>query len=333
MDQNLTDADVKLVEKIQKLLNLANKNPNEEEAAAAAAKAQEMIEEHGLSMATIDQSKGAAEGRREEKKLKGGQYEYQRDLWRAVAELNFCLYWTQQQWRTREKEEKDPWDGSTYARTVWGRYYTHRIVGRIVNVAATRALAGYLEQTIERLTMDFVHNDNRQRFSRRAVSYREGIADRLCEKIYDRRRELLREEKRKQKEAEKAQRRAARAGVSTETAITIADVTQSERDANNDFLYGEGWSADQRAQAEERARRRAEEEAEYAKWAAANPEEAAAKEAEREKEWKKHSSRYRGGPAPKPRDHGAYYSGYDKGGDVGLDQQTSDRSKSGGLLK
>lgn len=324
MDQDLTEEQVKIVQKVEKLLALANrKKGNEAEAAAAAAKAQEMLAAYNIDMAMVEQGSGTS-GKREEQKMAGGVYLYQRDLWRAVAELNFCLYWTSSRWHGREVKRR--WgDGTTWTDYVYGLKYQHRVVGRLVNVKLTESMASYLEQTIERLVMDRLGNQNNMRFSRWAVSYRKGAAARIIEKVQDRREELeVAEAERKRKAEHEAQRR----GVSTATTLTIADVRKSERDANMDFLYGEGWSAEQaekRRRAAEAAKKADEE---YAQWAAANPEEARKEEEKRRKESERYWARRRGRGSRSSDnvDSGAYWAGYDAAESVGIDPQTSDGS-------
>lgn len=137
-------------------------------------------------------------------------------------------------------------------------------------------------------------------------------------------------EERRKKLAEEALRTAGMSeGASSGTALTIASVRQTERDANMDFLYGEGWSARQRQEREDRARAEREAEAEYTAWAAANPEEAA-KEAEKaRKEERRRSQRQANRPYREPKgrdeDWGAFSAGEKVGRDVGLDPQAQDR--------
>lgn len=333
--------------KIEKLLRLAGKNTNEAEASAAAAKAQELMTKYNLDMATVEQ--GSDSGKREDAKLSGGLYHYQRDLWRAVAELNFCLHWSQYVYdRDKVGRRKATWKdqyGSEYLNRqapvgnvnkikrgqvikVQGGYrFVHRVVGRKVNVAATRVMAEYLEQTIERLTRERLKGEGSQFFTRWAISYREGIASTIVDKIYQRRQHLLRAEARKQREAEKRATEAAAAPFSSATALTLSDYVKSEHDANMDVVNGEGWSARVAMRRAEAAREAAEEEAAYVAWAKANPEEAQRKEAEERAERAKY--RYRGGRADyrdnKKVDYGAYRSGEEAGKNVSLDQQADDR--------
>lgn len=330
-NQDLTEEQANIIRKVEKLLALANsKKGNEAEAAVAASKAQEMLAAYNIDMAMVEQGTGSS-GKREDVKQKGGVYLYQRDLWRAVAELNFCMYWTSRRWGSREATRTYSW--GRQKETVWAIRYEHRVVGRTVNVVSTRNMAEYLEQTIERLVMARVGEDNTQRFSRWSVSYRKGAAARIIEKVQDRRDEFEAAEAAKKREAE---HRAARAGVSTSTVLTIADVRKAERDANNDFLHGEGWSAKREELKRLAALAAAQADAEYARWAAANPEEARKKEKaaqdEADRYWAKRHTRG-GRTASDDVDLGAYWAGYDEAKSVGIDRQASGSDSSARRIK
>ncbi len=307
-----------ILERIEKLLRLAGGTSSPEEAASAAAKAQELLTLYNLDASALGQS----EHQREQEKFLGGFYEYQRDIWSWVAELNFCLYWTQ---RTR-----------MYRRGA-NRWVTQqKIVGKKVNIEATKAMAGYLLQAIDRQTRIFLADGMNEKdipdfgklvSSRRAMSFREGCAQSIVWKLYQRREEALEKEQAEELKAAQAAAEAATKGVSSSTALTLASLVQTERDANMDFLYGEGWSAQQRAKRAEAARKAREEEEAYTAWALAHPEEAARKEAERLKEAK--SSKGRGSSGPrKERDWGAFSVGQKVGKTIGIDPQ-ADQAKRG----
>lgn len=321
----MTDAEdlAKVTERVRKLLALAEKNPNEAEATAAAAKAQELLVAYNLDMATVEQ--GGKSGKREESRQRGGMYLYERQLWRAVAELNFCLYFIHRHQTDRVRRNTN--------RRVWE--FQHRVIGRVVNTAATRAMGEYLQQTIERLCRERLHGDhgdktNSQFFSSWAMAYREGIADRVIEKLQERRAHLIKEEERKVRAAAKAARAAGRTGTSTTTALTILSVTKSEQDANKDFLYGEGWSAEQAAERAARAAAEKEADRAYSAWAKANPEEAKKKAAQEREEDRKYWARRQGGrrggwgresASDRRKGSGAYYAGYDAGAGVSIEPQ------------
>jgi hypothetical protein len=316
-----------IVEKVKKLLNLAGKNSNEAEAASATAKAMQLLAAYNLDMATIEQG-GGESGKREEARLMGGMYIYERELWSAIAELNFCMYFT-----TRQKS------------TVKSRKisFAHRIIGRTVNTVGTKAMADYIQGTIARLCRDRFPQNN-QFFLREAVAFREGMADKIVSRLNERRRSAERAE------ADKKAEMASKAGQSGDTrfALTIADVKKTEEAANYDFLHGEGawqrredgyeeWNRAQAARREARAKADAEAEAAYAQWAAANPEEAAAdarkaeaerkkKEKAQERSWNRRSYRSRQPTARERRQGSDYYdAGYEKGSSVSLEPQVDSR--------
>lgn len=333
----MDEATRNIISKIEKLARLAAKAGTPEEAVAATAKYQELLTTYNLDMATVEKNSGES-GKRLDERISGGAYKYQQRLWEAIAQLNFCFYWTM-------PVRVDPVKHVYQAKR--GRRFTteHRLVGRQVNVIATRNMATYLEGTINRLCIERLGEEGRsgQFYSSWAMAFREGIADRVMEKIYERRRKM---EKDEAAQAREAVLKAGREGVSTATALTIASVKETEKQANYDFLHGDGAWARKIAREEEAdkrwAERRAEQaqaaaeaEKEYARWAKANPEEAAkeaakdrarqrAKEARAERRGPRY---YRASKEDLRRESGGYYTGYDVGAKVGIDPQTSGDTK------
>jgi hypothetical protein len=344
--------DQTVIDKIAKLFKLAE-SPNQAEATAAMNKAQALLAQYNLSeMAVTEGASSAKAAKRTDEKHRGGLYKFQRDLWQSVAELNFCWYFA--------SKIRDPNKISQY----WIRKYggkanvpewrrgghtpAHRLVGRAVNVAATLAMVQYLEATIERLVRERIQTrvvekarteaDRAERWGRDpnpvqedplwgewAVKYREGIVDTVTDKIWDRRQEMLKgDEFKKYKATEDG-----RAGAQTGTALTLMDVKEQEYAANYDFLYGEGAYAKVLSARAVAAAERAEREARYAAWAAANPEEAKKEEEKRRKSARRTS--WNAGTARDKTDHGAYWDGRDAGEKVSIDQQVS--SGKAGLLK
>lgn len=313
-----------IISKVRKLIALASNNPNEEEAARAMTKANEYLAAYNLDLAMVGEH-GEKDARREEQRLKGGAYLYQRWVWEAVAELNFCFYWPDRRW-VHYKVRRKNFDGSPGFRD-WPRYQWHHfIVGRTVNVTLTRSMAEYLEQVIERLTRDRLRNSegvvpNTELFSRWAISLRSGMAHRVVEKLHERRNEKLKEEN-------EAAARAARAGTSTSTALTISSYSKSELDANLDTVFGEGYSAKKNEERAREAAARREAEEEWTRYATEHPEEARKKEAEerakREKQRQRESvSNMRS--FKKKFDQSAFYAGYDIGDGISIDQQMEAR--------
>lgn len=333
----LTDEQRKIVDKVEKLLRLAGANTNEAEAASATARAMDLLVEYNIQMSSVDET-GEGGGKRAEEKLVGGFYEFERDLWRYVADLNFCMCWHQKTWVRRTvfdaKADRilNEWRRNNILR---GQF---RIVGRVVNIQSTQNMTSYILQTVERLTRERVAERlgdgeklNSQLRGRWAVSYREGIVARIIEKIWKRREEMLSEERNAAMEAEARAREAGMKGASTATGVTLASVRKSEAEANADFLYGEGWSAKQAADRARRAAAAAEADRLYTAWAAANPEQAAKEEKQRRDKERSRSSRSYRGTAEKERDWSAYKAGYAKGDEVGIDPQADTRRSAGGL--
>lgn len=335
----LTDEEAtrRAIDKIQKLMRLGAMNPNEAEAAQAVAKAQELLVAYNLTVSEIEKDSGGS-GKRLQENVRGGMFKYQQMLWRNLAELNFCTYWTQ---RVRNR------DGINHHGQRAKTSFEHRLVGRQVNVIATKNMASYLFGTIERLCRERAGTDATHVKSSWMVAYREGVADRVSEKVARRRRDILDEEEEKRVEAE---RRASRSGVSLSRELTIAGLKDQEEAGNYDFIHGAGawdkrkereaqWSRDWDKRREERARAQAAVEQALAAWAAANPKEAAAqaaKERAKERRREKRSGqggrrwRFRQTKEEMRRDSDGYHAGYEAGRDVSIDPQVDrDRRRIG----
>lgn len=330
VDQPLTDEQRAILPKLQKMFRIAKGNASLEESATAMTMLQDLLLSHNLDASLLEQD--IEGGQHAKDMLKGGAHEYQRTLWYWVAELNFCMHfvtqvWNEQAWTMRTER----WSGDKIRQR--GKHeYHHVLIGRKRNVAATVAMGTYLQQTIDRLAMEFVHNDPKLRYSRRANSFREGAAETVTDALYRRRQHLIDEERRKEREAMERASEAAGKGVSLETAITITSLAQTEKDLNYDFQMGKppGTTAAERAA---RAAAKARADAEYTRWAAAHPEEAAKQEAERlveaEKAAKRRSRSY---TAPsKSYDSQAFYAGREKGKTIGIDPQATTNKPKGHL--
>lgn len=249
----LDDQQKRVLPRIEALLRLADKGRDSDdpatanEAASAAAKAQELLVAYNLSADLLGQ--GSEDGVREEQKLTGGYREFERDLWRAVAQLNFCLYFSSGEHQVTAYKRTRP-DGSVkYVERERKYRHLHRLVGRKVNVISTVNMARYLEDAIERLVDERIGLDSaNQRWHRHNIAFREGAASVITNKLYERRRQLVAEEEQKRRDAEeRAQQEGA---VNTGTALTIATHEQQEKDANNDFARGwePGTTAQKRAE-------------------------------------------------------------------------------------
>jgi len=296
---------IKIIEKIQKLLALAGNNSNEAEAAAAAAKAQEMLETYNLDMAEIEGHQTGDHAQRTNEKTQGAFYRYQTELWSELANINFCTMFTGKTYVPMEERVRN---------VKYKRYF--KLVGRKVNVQITLNLGNYLLAAIERLTKDACKVQGEPTTGRWAMSFREGCTLRLRIKLRDRRR---------QREQEQAKAKANSHGSSDGRSLMVVDYAEAEADANNDFIFGyePGTTAARRKMREAQAQAA---NAEREQWERDNPEKAARQKAEQdartEKFWRKFNNRKsyqdkRYGHV----NHSAMNKGYDQADSISLDEQ------------
>lgn len=175
----------RVIAKIQKLL-LKTKDgsgTSEAEAESAMRVAQDLMSKYNLDMAVIEAAAGPAGPRAERVKEEmpgSARFKWQRQLAKYVAEANFCYHLLKCESRVVDSR------GTHYGRL--HHSYQHVFVGRKANVITAQLLYRYLTETIEgNVPLD----DPSKRFSRSAISWREGCADRLCERLAARRRDLI----------------------------------------------------------------------------------------------------------------------------------------------
>jgi hypothetical protein len=211
-----------IVEKIKKLLSLANRaqgndgTSNEAEAASAMAKVQELLAKYNLDMHAVTDSvstKSAVDamGPREEVKInRSAMYRWQQTFWSELAELNYCFHWV-----TTVYEQK-PKGGTR-------KIKRHVVLGSAANVAAVLAMGEYLTEVMERE----LPYPNVERLSNAAISWREGCAERLIERLKDK----VATMKREGFKAEDG---------SQVTALAVQDLHEKEYAANYDARWGAG---------------------------------------------------------------------------------------------
>lgn len=295
--------DRKTLDKIRKLLNLAKDGAaTEGEASVAMEKAREIMAANNLSMAQLEASgKAGGEGSsRFTGGLKGkALYKYQQRLMATVCDTNFCAVLVDSKW-----------NGRRYMDT------GYTIIGREVNVIAATNMFEYLNASLERIVTPHLES-NSQRLSRWAVSFKEGAAQRLAERLRDRHREEL--------ARQSAEARAQREAAPTAGALVVVmeDFAQAEDDANLEHRMGwePGEAARRRAEREARSAEHARREEE--RRANLTEEERLAEDAEREKnrakwdaKWERERERYWNS-----RDMGAYFQGREEADQIGLDGQ------------
>jgi hypothetical protein len=327
-----------IVRKIQLLLNLGSRSEgNEAEAAAAMARAQDLLAQYNLDLATVQDTLvvgGTAAREAEEKRdyarsKRSAMYKWQQKLVRTLAEANYCVYWVaevseQAYVAPSYRSSKHGWEDENGKVTV--RVKRHKVLGRLVNTTAVMIMVDYLLDTIERL----LPYPNNERLSRDANAWREGCADRLVERI------------RAKAEAMRTADYATQGEAAYCTAIQVADLAKKEEAGNYDAQYGAGaWARKLAREAEAAANRPAllakwaleakENEAKEAaiiaaetssqKAARLREEEAAARKNERW--WRTCQARAEREAAREEakRDSAAYREGRRKGDAIGLDSQ------------
>lgn len=252
-----------LMNKIEKLLRVAEGDVNENESALALQMAQQLADAHNLDIDTIGKS-----GAREDESIRKGMYHYQRDLYRAVATINHCSC-------------------MVLPRVGRGKP-TIRLVGSKLNVTTTKNLCSYIENVTNRLVKENYHYT--KFLSKAAHYFREGMIERLLERIRTKREEEERAREALKRKQEEEQRKSG-GDTNGNAIVLIKDVTLAEEKANYDYLHGEGaWD---RLQAWRQERREAQKKAdeEYERWKEENPEEYAKQEEEKQKEWEEYKKR------------------------------------------
>jgi len=208
----------KVIERVEKMLRLANNAGTEAEANTAAAMAQEMLAAYNLEMADInlasDNKPRADEVRLKEKTTKVALYQWQKTLWEAIAEANYCWYKRVAEYHYNKKNQYVP------------RTFHHYLIGGQANVVTTRLMGEYLESTISRLCPFTPGRDSSKSWN----SWKEGCAARLAERLREKKAELVRESEAKARAA---------AADNTCTAISLVNVQQREDDLNYAAEHGE----------------------------------------------------------------------------------------------
>lgn len=219
----------KIIDRIRKLLALADtgRGATEAEASLAAAKAAELMEEYGLSTMTVEMSGGKGEARASNKI--GSTHEpWHLPLMVAIAESCFCFV--------------------DHERVGSYRKFEFRLIGRQSAVTTAGIMFDYLRKTIARLS--------REALVESAFRFRCGCTERIVERLQERHATTLRRQK------QDADERAARQRASGETAtanalvVTLVDYEQHERDLNEDYRMGlePGTTARRRAAREAAAK-------------------------------------------------------------------------------
>lgn len=290
----------KIISKVKKLMAMTTEaGCTEAEAQSAANKVAELLADYNLDMATVEAKGIKADGgeRIKDTSTSRAMYKWQQELMRVVAEVSYCYHFVTYSYVPKKNggHRKVP---------------AHQLVGRKVNVVSAQVMFDYLCVTIERLVP---LASNSERLSRSAMSWKEGCAARVGERLADRR---YKQEREQELAARKAQAEAAAAGT-TATGLTLVKVKANEADANWEFAngYPEGtlakWHAEPSRPIVTIKEEREPTEEEKRAW-----------EKQRER-WRKQDERDRKAREREwaRKDHAAYNAGREAGDNIGLDPQ------------
>lgn len=227
-------ADETVINRIRKLMSLATagRGATEAEAQLASSHVQRLLAEHNLSIAAIEASgQSSGEGGKRTREGVGSRqvYKWQRDLMAAVAELNYCKAFAK-------------WQGAVFN--------GYELIGRVDNVATSKVMFEYLQQTIERLAREDVGGDAKQFFTRYAHSFKQGCSDRVVSRLREEQKRVVKEQEQKAREQNVRNQHPGAASTNL-PAVMLSDVIQTELDFNEDFTQGwaPGTTAKNRAEA------------------------------------------------------------------------------------
>jgi len=293
-----TEFNQNIIEKVKKLLAMANDSRgNENEANLAMERVQQLLASYNLTMSEVENSPDKNNKTIEDTKRakttihKNAMYKYQQ-LMSYIADSHYCVYFLGERMLYNEKSMK------------WNKRKYHVLIGREVNTVTATLMFDYLDNTINKLVNELYPNP--LNLTKSAVSWREGCARRLCQRLYERRVE------RDNKQKEEAQKASNGTGL-----MLLTDIRSNEQDLNNDFYYGypAGTTTKRRHEYLEAQKNKVE---------VPEAEVLSDKErADREKKWKKAQEKYQREQSRRwaNKDIRAFNAGFEKGNEIGLDDQ------------
>ena len=209
----------KTIDRIRKLLALANdKGATEAEAATAMRIAQQLMMEANLSAATIEASGHRAEGRARNNVENKAPYKWMRDLMATLCRINMVSY-------------AETWNRLNHTNQFTG----YDLIGRESNVAAVTAMYEYLLGAIDRITKADM-GEGANTLNKEGHSFRLGCAQRLMDRVTDEHRRQVEEQARAAREANAASRHPASSG--NALVIVMHDMEKDEEMLNRDMRCG-----------------------------------------------------------------------------------------------
>lgn len=162
-----------IINRINKLMELAGNNPSEHEAASAAEKAQAMLAEYNLSMADLKATDKPMSDMFINEDYTTSGHPWRFGLGMAVAQLYFCAYYI----RTRQQFGYDNPERTK-----------HCFAGAQHNVAVAKLIFAYLVETIERLAQAGAKSVPKKEQSPYRVTFRTQASYTLQDRLIKRKR-------------------------------------------------------------------------------------------------------------------------------------------------
>lgn len=208
--------DPKTIERVKKLLALAaDGGATEAEAALAMDRAQKIMMEHGLSIATVEASGGMGESREKAESRGRAHKPWMRELMEALATSSFVH-------ASHTPGRRSRWDGELHPAR-W------TLIGRQSAVVQVQLMHEYLVRTVDRVARDRgTPSDER---------FKAGMGERLVERLVERHSAAMAEQRRQAGEA-KARASHPSAAPGNALVVVMEDYAQRERDLNEDLRRG-----------------------------------------------------------------------------------------------
>ena len=174
----------KVIEKVRKLLALAESS-NEHEAALAASRAQEILARHNLTMAQVDSAPGETDPiiKDDSDITIAMQTAWTRMVRGGAATLYFCKYYYQPHHRS-----------APHRKCGYQIFDHHTYIGTRPNVEVAKLMSNYLISTVDRLAKEGSKNFPQRERSRYINSFRNSCSNKLRYLIDERIKESMAEE-------------------------------------------------------------------------------------------------------------------------------------------
>lgn len=160
----MSDVSPKLIQKIQKLLRLANHAAtNENEAAMAMAAAHGLLAEYNLTMASVEEKDQTKTGHGYTEAVNKNDAQWVGVVWNGAAKLNFC------------QAIHENRNGA----------HNYMIVGTELNCLATKLMGEYLLEVVKRLAKEAFFVDADVSAAMQRHKFKQGCARRLYTRLMD----------------------------------------------------------------------------------------------------------------------------------------------------